>query len=75
MCLHFYGKGATEPWTILPAKRVVTSRPFEITGVDFAEPIYVTYEDNELKVFIMLFTCAAIRTVHLDYKKLYKIFT
>lgn len=66
VCLRFHGKSAMEPWTVLPAKRVVTSRPFETTGVDFAGPLYVTCEDGERKVYIMLFTCAAIRAVHLE---------
>uniref|UniRef100_A0A1A9ZMZ2 Uncharacterized protein n=1 Tax=Glossina pallidipes TaxID=7398 RepID=A0A1A9ZMZ2_GLOPL len=49
--LRFHGKSAMEPWTVLPSERVVTSRPFEAIGVEFADPFYIAteYSNNEKK--------------------------
>ncbi|XP_075150735.1 uncharacterized protein LOC142224836 [Haematobia irritans] len=68
ICLRLHGKSATEPWTVLPTERVVTSRQFETTVVDFAGPLYVVSDskESEKKVYIILFTCAAIRAIHLE---------
>lgn len=41
--------------------------PFEITGLDFAGSLYVKDGvGQKQKVYILLFTCAVIRTVHLE---------
>ena len=42
--------------------------PFETTGIDYAGPLYVQEEnDKELrKCYILLFTCATVRAVHLE---------
>ncbi|XP_036346189.1 uncharacterized protein LOC118755464 [Rhagoletis pomonella] len=68
ICKRLYGKSASEPWTVLPAERIATARVFETTGVDFAGPLYVKTDGDDIrkKVYIMLFTCAAIRAVHLE---------
>jgi len=68
ICKRLHGKPASEPWTTLPVERVTTSKPFETTGLDFAGPLYVDAENGngQRKVYIMLFTCAAIRGVHLE---------
>ncbi|XP_071040079.1 uncharacterized protein [Parasteatoda tepidariorum] len=47
----------------LPIDRVEKSQPFEITGIDFAGPLYL--KDNS-KVYISLFACAVTRNIHLD---------
>ena len=41
----------------LPDIRVTGSQPFQVTGIDYAGPLYV---------YICLFTCTAIRAVHLE---------
>ena len=51
----------------LPDIRVTRSQPFQVTGIDYAGPLYVCNANKEVsKVYICLFTCTAIRTVHLE---------
>ena len=52
----------------LPAYRVSFDVPFEVTGVDFAGPLYTknVNEKRSKKCYILLFTCAATRLVHLE---------
>ena len=50
----------------LPKVRVTESPPFTVTGVDFTGALYVKAEEEEKKVYICLFTCAATRAVHLE---------
>ena len=49
----------------LPADRVSKSHAFAIVGVDHAGPLYCLDTDNK-KHYILLFTCATIRAVHLE---------
>ncbi|XP_068738134.1 uncharacterized protein [Montipora capricornis] len=52
---------------LLPQPRVTGSQPFQVTGVDYAGPLYVRNNKTETsKCYVCLFTCAAIRTVHLE---------
>ncbi|XP_037931689.1 uncharacterized protein LOC119666483 [Teleopsis dalmanni] len=69
ICKRLHGKNASENWTDLPIERVTVSKPFETTGIDFAGPLYITSTDNKndfKKAYIMLFTCAATRGIHLE---------
>ena len=51
----------------LPDIRVTGSQPFQVTGIDYAGPLYVRNANKEVtKVYICLFTCTAIRAVHLE---------
>ncbi len=54
--------------TPIPEFRVQPSPPFTHTGVDFAGPLYVkmTGVQENGKVWICLYTCCAVRAVHLD---------
>ena len=62
-----YGANLTAP---LPKFRTEVSRPFEFTGVDFAGPIlYKIGKKEEAKAYIVIFTCATIRAVHLEVTK------
>lgn len=47
----------------LPAQRIAEAPPFEITGLDFAGPLYCKSQD---KVCIALFTCAVTRAILLE---------
>ena len=59
--------GATAP---LPTFRTEVSRPFQHTGVDFAGPlIYKINKNEEGKAYILIFTCAVLRAVHLEVTK------
>ena len=51
----------------LPNFRVESGRPFEKTGVDFASPLhYRVTKKEESKCYILIFTCAVSRAVHLE---------
>jgi len=50
----------------LPADRVKPQKPFEVTGIDFAGPLYIKVGSNTRKSYIVLFTCAITRSVHLE---------
>ncbi|KFM63037.1 hypothetical protein X975_02648, partial [Stegodyphus mimosarum] len=58
------GQQVTAP---LPADRVNESPPFAICGLDFAGPLYV--KENDGKYYILLFTCATTRAIHLELVK------
>jgi hypothetical protein len=51
----------------LPADRVTASRPFQVTGIDFAGPLYVKGKPVLKGCYIALFICAKIRAVHLEF--------
>ena len=62
-----YGRTATAE---LPTFRIESGRPFEITGVDFAGPLtYKLTKKEEGKCYILIFTCATSRAVHLELTK------
>lgn len=56
------------PTPPLPKSRVQQSQAFEYTGIDYAGPLYVRNHESPTssKVYICLFTCAAIRALHLE---------
>ena len=55
------------PTSALPEYRTEGSRPFEVTGVDFAGPLSYRVGKEELgKYSIIIFTCASSRAVHLE---------
>ena len=54
----------------LPSFRTEPSRPFSKVGLDFFGPLYV---DKGTKVWVLLFTCATSRAVHLELVKSQKI--
>ena len=65
-----YG-GMTPP--DLPVSRVSEQPPFTNVGLDFAGPLFVQEScgkkgssENSVKVYILLFTCASTRAVHLE---------
>ncbi|XP_055850554.1 uncharacterized protein LOC129915115 [Episyrphus balteatus] len=66
ICWRLRGKAASQPFAPLPRDRIQASRPFETVGVDFAGPLYTQSDDTQSKVYIMIFTCAVVRAVHLE---------
>ncbi|XP_055525968.1 uncharacterized protein LOC129718847 isoform X2 [Wyeomyia smithii] len=53
----------------LPAARITPSRPFTVTGVDYAGPIYlkaIHKRASPTKAYICLFVCFAAKAVHLE---------
>ena len=51
------------PW---PRERVSRSAPFQFTGVDYLGPINVVVNGATQKMWVALFTCLAVRAVHLE---------
>jgi hypothetical protein len=64
-CQKVSKKKCDQDQSSLPKDRVTKSEPFEITGVDYAGPLYVSDEPGQ-KLYICLYTCAVIRAVHLE---------
>ena len=51
----------------LPENRTEGSRPFKVTGVDFARPfLYKVGKKEEGKCYVIIFTCACSRAVDLE---------
>ncbi|XP_058827602.1 uncharacterized protein LOC131687527 [Topomyia yanbarensis] len=53
----------------LPAPRVIPSRPFSVTGVDYAGPLYlrpIHKRTAPAKAYLCLFVCFATKAVHLE---------
>ena len=55
----------------LPSYRVQQSFPFANTGLDYAGPLFVhqVYDDQRMemhKTWVVLYTCAVTRAIHLD---------
>ncbi|XP_057711992.1 uncharacterized protein LOC130929085 [Corythoichthys intestinalis] len=66
ICRKLKVKPAQQIMAPLPRDRVTESPPFEVTGVDFAGPLYVRSNTQPKKAYIALFTCAVTRAVHLE---------
>uniref|UniRef100_A0ABD2X9A7 Integrase catalytic domain-containing protein n=1 Tax=Trichogramma kaykai TaxID=54128 RepID=A0ABD2X9A7_9HYME len=62
-CRRHAAKTVTTPATCLPEDRVRDADVFEVTGVDYAGPLYLR---DGTKAWICLFTCAVYRPVHLE---------
>ena len=51
----------------LPSFRTEPSNPFDVTGVDFAGPLRYKIDNKEDgKCYIIIFTCASSRAIHLE---------
>lgn len=66
VCKRLTPKPAQQTIAPLPRDRVTEAPPFEITGVDFAGPLYVKSNETSKKAYIALFTHAVTRAVHLE---------
>lgn len=67
VCARFRATKGTAPTAPLPAERTTPTHPFDVTGVDFAGPLYIKGpSDSSTKAYIALFTCATSRAVHLE---------
>lgn len=50
----------------LPADRVTPGHPFQVIGVDFAGPLTLLRNKTRSTAFMVLFTCATTRAVHIE---------
>lgn len=65
VCARFRLNAISTPTAPLPKDRVSQSQPFQVSGVDFAGPVFVKGDFTE-KAYIVVFTCAVVRAVHLE---------
>lgn len=63
---RFKAKAGQQTTAPVPKDRKTESPPFEVTGVAFTGPLYVKVDDSVKKSYIVLFTCAVTRAVHLE---------
>ena len=49
----------------LPSIKSTQARPFETTGVDFAGALYVKQDGKSNKTYVVIFSCAVMRGIHL----------
>ena len=68
VCKRYQGRPLRSPASPdLPEFRVDHSGcAFQVTGLDFAGPLYVKNNSNNDKVYILLLTCASSRAIHLE---------
>ena len=73
VCRRHEGKPyATPAAPPLPKERVSNGPPFSNMGIDFAGPLYVretSTSNDQIKVYVCLYTCASTRAVHLELTK------
>ncbi|XP_062542425.1 uncharacterized protein LOC134210390 [Armigeres subalbatus] len=53
----------------LPAQRVIPGKPFEVTGVDYAGPVYLKpthHRAPSMKAYICIFVCFTTKSVHIE---------
>ena len=64
-CQRQDARPCKQPNAPLPEDRVKQSSPFAVSGIDHAGPLYCADYPGE-KFYILLFTCAVVRAVHLE---------
>lgn len=66
-CKRFSSKHIQTEAIPLPLDRVRDAQVFEVTGVDFAGPLFIRNDSGDpKKVWVCLFTCAVYRAVRLE---------
>ncbi|XP_063631693.1 uncharacterized protein LOC134802905 isoform X1 [Cydia splendana] len=66
---HGGGPYKLPPTPALPAERANYSAPFTYTGIDYFGPIFVTDDGHMRKRWICLYTCLAVRAIHMEVVK------
>ena len=67
-CIHCQkqdSRACSQIMAPLPSDRISRSYPFAVVGVDHAGPLYCS-DTGDKKHYILLFTCGAIRAIHLE---------
>lgn len=57
---------ASVPVTPLLKDRIAETSPFDVVGVDFCRPLYCRSTQQSVKLYIVVFSCAVTRPVHLE---------
>ncbi|XP_064470153.1 uncharacterized protein LOC135384901 [Ornithodoros turicata] len=67
VCKRAKARVCTEPMAPLLCDRVSPSPPFEVIGTDYAGPLYYkSSTGGACKSYILIFTCAVTRAIHLE---------
>lgn len=66
VCKRFSATSIDAATGLLPPDRTTKADPFEVVGIDFAGPLFVKEKNVQVKSYIVLFTCAVTRAVHLE---------
>ena len=64
-CQRQDSKACSQPVAPLPELRVKSAPPFAVTGLDYAGPLFCIDLPSK-KLYILIFTCAVVRSVHLE---------
>ena len=64
-CKKFYSRPCSQPAPLLSELRVKLTFPFAIIGLEYAGPLFAI-DQLSRKLYILLFTCAVTRSVHLE---------
>ncbi|XP_049291622.1 uncharacterized protein LOC125768263 [Anopheles funestus] len=68
-CIRHHPTAAEQHTGQLPSGRLVPSRPFAVTGVDYAGPLYLKPAHRRaasLKAYLCVFVCFTTKAVHLE---------
>ena len=41
-------------------------RPFLHTGMDFAGPLWMQRKEEDIKIYLLVFTCLYLRAIHVE---------
>ena len=70
ICKRFNGKVLTPPPPPdLPSYRIDVNYCFYAVGIDYAGPLFIREKDALSKVYIVIFSCATSRAIHLELVK------
>ena len=69
-CLRFSGRTQKQFMAPLPRERIMPSRPFYVTGLDYARPFLMRTSKGRgqraFKGYVAIFTCFSTRAVHIE---------
>lgn len=69
-CFRVNPKIVTPKMGVLPAQRVKPSRPFVVSGIDYAGPVLIRESRGRgkrlIKVYFAVFVCFSIKAVHIE---------
>ncbi|XP_075535194.1 uncharacterized protein LOC142570735 [Dermacentor variabilis] len=65
-CNRFNSRAGIEPVAPLPRERVTQAPPFDVTCADFAGPLNTKDQRNNHWSYIVIFTCAVTRAIHVE---------
>ena len=64
-CRWHDSKPCSQPVASLPKGRVRSAPPFNVTGLEYAAPLFCA-DFSSKKLYVLLFTCGVVRAIHLE---------